>query len=273
MLGFFESILYGFVSGCAEILPVSSRAHQSLMQKIFGVEGEIPLCNLLIHLALIFAVYYSCRSTISRLQRDSRLSGRTRGRTYKTATYFDRRLLKGAAIPMIVGLFLHLATAKMTGNFLWIALFMAINGVLLLVQDHLPHGNRNASKMTALDATFMGLLSILSVFPGISRNTMILSYGIARGADRTSVTNWMLLLTIPALVVLCVLDVISIFSVGFGISSFLAFVFCIVAAVAAFAGGYLAVMLVRVLTGSGYSSLAYYSFGTALFTVVLYLIA
>ena len=274
MLNFIESILYGLISGFAEILPVSSKAHQSIMGKLFGLEGEIPFCNLLIHLALIFAVYYSCRSNVSRLRREIRSSAKARGRTYKTQAYFDRRLLKGAAIPMILGLFLNLATQKLAGTFLWVAAFLLLNGVALLVTDHLPQGNRTASKMTGLDATLMGLFSVLSVFPGIARNTMLLSYAGARGADRSHTVNWILLLMIPALVVLCVLDVIGIFTYGFGITSFLTFLFYLVAAAAAFAGGYVAVILFRTLSvNSGYSCLAYYSFGASLFTVALYLIA
>lgn len=274
MLSFFESILYGFISGCAEILPLSAKAHQSVMIKLFGLESELPLCNLFIHLALIFAIYYSCSNSIMRLRREGNASSNRRGRTYKSLDYYDRRLIKSAVLPMVLGLFLNLATRNISSNLLLVALFTVISATILFIQDHLPIGNRNSSKMTSMDATFIGLFGALSVFTGISRNGMILSYSIARGVDRQNAVNWMLMLTLPALVALCVLDIISIFIVGFGISSFLGFLFCLIAAAFAFLGGYLSTMVVRALAvNSGYTGIAYYTFGAALFSVVLYLIS
>ena len=49
-MNFFESCLYGLFSGLAEFLPVSAEAHQVLLRQLFGVEGKLPLLNLLGHI-------------------------------------------------------------------------------------------------------------------------------------------------------------------------------------------------------------------------------
>lgn len=274
MFKFLESILYGFISGCAEILPISADAHRSIMMKLCGVDSKIPLMDLFVHLALLFAVFYCCRNLIVRIRHEVRLSGKTRRGTYDNRGYHDLRLLKTISVPMILGIGLRLLTVKLTGNYLLISLFLLLNGAFLLLQDHLPYGNKTAGKLSGLDGIIAGLLSALSVFPGISRNGIIFSYGIARGADRTSVVNWILLLMIPALIVLCVLDIVAIFTIGFGITSFVGFLYCLFASITAFIGGYLAIRVIRILAvNTGYSFFAYYSVGAALFSLVLYLIS
>ena len=61
-LNWLHSLLYGFVSGLADILPVSAQAHKVLLLKFCGVKGDMDLLNLLIHLAIVGALYYSCQT-------------------------------------------------------------------------------------------------------------------------------------------------------------------------------------------------------------------
>ena len=126
--------------------------------------------------------------------------------------------------------------------------------------------------MTRLDAIAMGLASGLGVLPGISRVGTCASYGTLRGADYQHVYKWSLLISIPACVVYCVLDIIALFTYGFQGVSFVFFLLCIVGLGAALVGGLLAINLVRILTArSGFGSLSYYCWGAALFAFILYL--
>ena len=61
-----QNILYGFLSGMAEILPVSSRAHGILLLKIFGASGSSDLMLLLMHLGILLALYKTCRPQLTR---------------------------------------------------------------------------------------------------------------------------------------------------------------------------------------------------------------
>ena len=67
-LGWLESLLYGFVSGLADILPVSSRAHQILLLKCFGANRTSGLQDLLIHLAILGGLYFVCQKPILRMK-------------------------------------------------------------------------------------------------------------------------------------------------------------------------------------------------------------
>ena len=127
--------------------------------------------------------------------------------------------------------------------------------------------------MTALDGIVMGLLGILSVFPGVSRTGVISAYATARGADSQNACNWAFLLGIPAIVFAAFFDVIGIIIYGFGVNSIVAFVGYLLSGVTAFCGGYIGITVFRtVLSHSGFTRFAYYSIGAALFTFILYLI-
>ena len=101
-MNFFESIIYGFVSGICEILPVSSRAHQGILLKLIGETEANPILNLMIHIGVIVAIFFSCRETISQLL-SNQATPRRHSRRFVNRTA-DYRFLKNAAIPLVVGL-------------------------------------------------------------------------------------------------------------------------------------------------------------------------
>ena len=58
-MNWLQSLIYGLISGLTEHLPVSSLAHQRILHSLFGVSQSDPICDLLVHLAVLFAVFFS----------------------------------------------------------------------------------------------------------------------------------------------------------------------------------------------------------------------
>lgn len=275
-MSFLESILYGFVSGITEFLPVSSRAHQTLLRYLFGVETRDSIQNLLVHIGLFFSILIACREYLSRLHREQKAvsaSRRRRVRSSDAKSLYDLRLLKTAAFPLIIGLLLCFPTEKMENSLLIIMGFLIINGFILLLAEHVSHGNRDSRTMTGLDGIVMGIVGALSSFPGISRTGMIAAYATMRGADSQNSTNWAVLLGIPALIFVVCYDIVGIVAGGVGVIAFPVIVGYFISGAAAFVGGYLGISILRaMLNHSGFSGFAYYSLGEALFSFILYLI-
>ena len=275
-MSFLENILYGFISGIAEFFPVSSRAHQVLLRYILGVDSRNFLQEFLVHIGLLLSIIICCRDVISRLRREQKslsAPGYRRKRSLDPKSYFDIRLLKTASIPLIIGLCIWFVTAKQDRNLLSVMAFLTLNGIVLFIADHTQRGNRDSRTMTGLDGIIMGILGSLSVFPGISRTGMISAYAAARGADSENVTNWAFLLGIPALIFLLCFDIFGIITVGAGLISFSAMIGYLLAGISAFCGGYIAISALKAfLNHAGFSQFAYYSFGAAFLTFILYLI-
>lgn len=274
-MNFFESLLYGLVSGFSQILPISSSGHQQLMMSLFGLHSPPALLNLLAHVACLAAIVIGLRPYLLRLRKERmvlRRKSRRKNASAPAIYTYDIRLIQTAALPMLIGMLLHFWLRKFSLSILIYALLFFINGLVLLFQEYLSHGNKDSKKLTGVDSIFLGFFSALGVIPGISRVGVGLSYCIARGADQKKACSWILTLSIPALLMLIVLDLIDLFSFGFGIASFTGFVFVVAGAAAAFGAAYLAVHILRYFSQEqGYIGFSYYSIGAAILCLILFL--
>ncbi len=268
-----ESLLYGLVSGLSEFLPISSQGHQALLKHIFGATSPEPIRDIFVHIALLVAVYLSSATYLDRIKRERKIrTSRKRGVQADRTITQEVQLIRTAAIPMLLGIIICAFTAKLSNSVGWLALFLAVNGIILYVPEHLAHANKTAGQLGPLDSLLIGLFGGLSLLPGISRVGGSLSCAIGRGADQARAYNWVLVLSIPALVLLLILDVIGIFFTGFGTISFLSvlgyFISALVAFGASFAGIY---FMRRILVRSNLTFFAFYSWGAAFLSFFLYL--
>lgn len=272
-----ESILYGIVSGLTEIFPVSSQANQMVMRHLFGVSEKEPIRDLLVHIAILAAVFLACRGMFVKIRREQILAYRMRrnpGQVRALKGVYDMRLIRTAAPVMLIGMFANLLFTNFYDRRPIFALVLLLNGALTLIPTYMHQGNRDARTMTSFDGLLVGFAAALSAIPGISRNGMIMFVTLIREADKQNGVTWALLLTVPAMVMLILLDFIAMFTVGIGAVTFSAFLGYLISMLTAFIGAYVGVNSIRMLISrSDYSGFAYYDFGLALLSMILYLIA
>ena len=274
---FIESVIYGIVSGLTEIFPVSSQANQMVMRHLFGVSQKEPIRDFLVHIAILAAVILSCRGMFAKIQREQILAHRMRRNPSQIRAFkgvFDMRLVRTAAPIMLIGLFANLLFTNFYDKRPLFSLVLLVNGVLTLLPTYMHQGNKDARSMTGLDGFLIGIAAALSAIPGISRNGAIMFMTLVREADKHNGVTWALILTVPAMAVLMLLDLIAIFTVGVGVVTFSIILGYLVSMLAAFVGAYLGVYVIRMLiSGSDYTAFAYYDFGLALLVFILYLLA
>jgi undecaprenyl-diphosphatase len=78
-----------------------------------------------------------------------------------------------------------------------IRLFAA--AILLMLAETLTKKNRSLGSMNWLDALFIGVMQIISVFPGASRSGTTISGGMFRGFDRPSAARFAFLMSVPVM--------------------------------------------------------------------------
>ena len=267
-----ESIIYGFVSGFAEFLPVSSEAHQQLMLRLFGVNFVDPVRNLFIHIATFVAIYINSRSFLEHTRRERALPRRSKNYKSNSRLHFDYRFLKNAMIPMLVVFFVLRSIAKPDNNLLLCSVITLLNGVCLFLADRMVQGNKDARIMSSIDSLFVGVAAGLSALPGFSRIGCAAVAASARGAERRYCINWALLLCIPALIATIVLDIVHIFG-GAGYPFWINLFSYIISALTTYIGSYFSIRVLRYISiKSGFSTFAYYSLGLSILLFVLYLI-
>lgn len=276
-MNLFESIIYGIVSGLAEIFPVSAQANQMVLRQLFGVAQKEPIRDLLVHIAIFAAILLACRGMFAKIRREQVIAHRMRRNPSQIRTLkgvYDMRLVRTAAPIMLVGMLGNLLFKDIYQNRPLFSLLLLINGALILIPTYMHQGNRDARTMTGLDGMLIGFAAALSAIPGISRNGVIMFMTLIREADKNNGVIWALILSVPAMVMLALLDIIAMFTVGIGSITLMVLVGYLLSMVFAFIGAYFGVTFIRMLiTRSDYSVFAYYDFGLALLSFVLYLIA
>ena len=271
-----ESLIYGLVCGFAEFLPVSSQAHRNILNCLFGVDQEEPLMVMFLHIGALLALIISSMSLLQRLQREmeiKRLARRRSRRQPDELALLDMSIVKTACTVLLIGFVFYFEAAVLHGNLPMVAIFLVVNGLILHVPLYLPKGNKDARTMSRLDAVLLGLGSALAMLPGVSRVGVSTSVGISRGAAPQNAYKWALLISIPALVVHIVLDLVGVVSAGLGQLDFSFILQCIMCGCAAYIGAIGAISLMKMIVyRSGIENFSYYCWGAALFTFILYMI-
>lgn len=276
-MNLFSSVIYGFVSGLSEVFPVSAQANQMVMRQLFGVTQKEPVRDLLVHIAILLGVLLACRGMFTKIRREQVMAHRLRRNPSQIRSLkgvYDMRLISSAMPVMLIGLFFTLFMGDFYNKRPLFCLMLLLNGALSMIPVHRHQGNRDARSLTSLEGILVGLAGALSAVPGISRNGAIMFVALTCEADKQNGLNWALILTVPAMIMMILVDFISMFTVGVGVITLLTVLGYLLSAVAAFGGTYVGVSLIRVIVrDADYAGFAYYDFGLALFSFALYLIA
>ena len=184
----------------------------------------------------------------------------------------DMRLLRTAAIVLILGFFLYSRISQWQWDLHYIAAVLIVNGILVYIPMHISTGNKDARSMSQLDAILLGLAGGLGMVPGVSRIGMTSSAAVVRGAGHEQALNWSLLLSIPALIGLIGFDIYGIMTAGVGTLSLQILLQIFLAAAAAYAGTHISIRTMRFMAVQvGFSAFSYYCWGAAMFCFIMYL--
>lgn len=266
-------LLYALISGITEFLPVSASAHQDLYCRLFGYHASDPLLVFAVRMGALTAVLVGCGSQIKRLLRQYRMENRSnrRRRYVDTNALLDLRLLKTAAIPVLISVLFYKRAGEWIDTLPWLALMLLLGGVVLFLPRLLGQGNKDGRSASRLDSIAMGLGSALAAIPGFSRLGCAASLGAARGMDRNYALEVALLLSVPALLGLLLLDLYEVIAAKVVLSGG-ALLWAALSAGASFLGGYLSLTLLRHGSGkAGVTGYCYYNWGMALLSFTLYL--
>lgn len=270
-----ESMIFGLFSGLSDVMPVSSQAHKAMILKVFGEKSENPVLRLLVHIAILAALYYSCSPHITRIIRQlklSRIPKRKRKRPLDVQLLMEFKLLRTMLIPVLLSLLLYNKTSAWGLRLNLTAVFLLLNGIILYLPNLLPTGNKDARSMSGLEGLLMGVGASLSVLPGVSSVAGSLSVASVCGAERSFALNMTYLMHMVLTVALIAFDLAAIVAAGVSGITAMALLGYVLAAAAAFGGTYLGIRMMRVLAVNiGFSMFAYYSFGAALLSFMLYL--
>ena len=269
-----EYLVYGLLTGFSEVVPVSALAHQYLFGFFTGFT-ESALLRLLVSIGALAAVIVSCGKRLMHIRRELKVASvpkKHRKRTPDMVAVSDARLVFAGVLPMILGLAASVFAWDFFTELLWVMLMLIITGVVVYLPQYFAGGNRDSMGMSPKDGVIFGIVSALSVIPGISRMGGLIFTGRIRGCSR----EYMLelgLIYVGAMLVGWILLQIILMLIGGVVISWMVILGGLLAMAAAFGGGMGGIYLMRFLAVKmDFSGFYYYCWGLAVLCFVYYLI-
>lgn len=275
-LNWLQSILFGLVSGAADIIPVSGQAHRLLLLKFFGVNQLPNLLALLLHLSVAAALYLSSQGQFVRMNRAralARIPKKKRKRPLDTRSMMDWSLIKTMLVPTVIGLLLNSRVRGWSVNMFLIAGMLFVNGLILYIPQFLPTSNRDSRTLTRLEGVLMGLGAGASVLPGISTVGIMVSIASVCGIERLYGLNMTFIVKLFFLIGLMVYDVLAIITDGLGGLTVMLLAQYLFTGLLSFGAAMLGIRTLRKLAPEhGFHTFGVYCWGLALFTFILNLV-
>lgn len=215
-----EAVLYGILQGVAEFLPISSSGHLALAHNFLGAEDmEYLSFDILLHLATLLAVFIMYRKEVLQVICGCFTLMRKlfTGKLKKETLTFGERLflmLCIATVPLVPMVILADYVEAVNGVSWAIGLLLIFNGFMLWFSDRLQQGKIALEKAGWLRPFLVGCVQLLGVFPGISRSGSTITGGRLCGFTREDAVRFSFLMSMPAILGACVLELPDFFAQG-----------------------------------------------------------
>lgn len=226
-----ESIILGIVQGIAEFLPISSSGHLAIFKAFFGLKEVGLTYDILLHMGTLVAVFIVYWSDIWKLIQEGigividvcRNIGRFFGNRFgkKNAEYISivstayRKfvmLIIVSTIPTgIIGVIFSNIFNMDNPSLIIPGISLLITALMLYVVDDLPAGRKTPKETTYKNAAILGIAQGIATLPGISRSGTTLTVGVLNGLDRKFAVKYSFIMSIPAILGACVLDLKDLF--------------------------------------------------------------
>ena len=215
-MSFLQAIVIALVQGVTELFPVSSLGHSVLVPAWIGhswthlvaqsstqSSETSPYLNFIValHVATAIALLWYFRKDWVRIIRG--LWNVVRTRRVSTSSERLALLLVIGTIPVgITGLALEHTFRTVFAKPLPAAIFLTVNGAILLAGERLRRRDATHRSLESLDyreAGAIGLFQTLALLAGISRAGITLVGGLVRGLDHEDASRFAFLLATPVI--------------------------------------------------------------------------
>jgi len=245
----YEAVFYGILQGLTEFLPVSSSGHLAITQELLGSEldstGRLGF-GVFLHLATLLAVLLVYRRDAAALVKGSFtlvlkiIRGKARWKSLESNERLALCVLT-ATLTMIPAAFVDDALGVLSSSLLVVGICLMLNSVILWFSDVLGRSDKDMSRLTPKNAFLTGLCQLLALLPGISRSGSTVTGMLWQNFDRESAVRFSFIMSIPAILGACVLELPETFSRGITKSELLVY------AIGALAAAITAILAMKLL--------------------------
>ena len=198
-----ELFIYSFIQGITEFLPVSSSAHLTLLESVFGWREVGRTFVIAAHLGTLLTVIFYLRGEIKSILKDI---------NYKKKYEKNFKLVLNImimTIPIIVFGFLVFKTLDfILLNLQLIAWATILGALILFISDKSKNNNKTIYDLSYKESLFIGFMQIFALIPGSSRAGMIITACRFLKINRTNSTQIVLFSGIPTIFCAVILELV-----------------------------------------------------------------
>jgi undecaprenyl-diphosphatase len=219
VINFFQAIIIGLLQGFTELFPISSLGHAILIPSLLGWEEVYSneavgtsfyvSFAVLVHLATTIAIIFFYRKEWAKIIKG--FFGSIKNRSITNPHEKLAWLLLFATIPAgLIGVVFNVVLEEQFTEPLSAAIFLTINGFILLFGAYLHKRNqtkrqdyslestaRNTDKISLKRSGIIGVSQVGALFAGISRSGVTMVGGLVSGLDSEDAARFSFLLSTP----------------------------------------------------------------------------
>jgi undecaprenyl-diphosphatase len=205
-----EALVLGIVQGLTEFLPISSTGHLRIVPAVLGWEDPGAAFTAVTQLGTMAAVLIYFREDLQRIAAASLASLRDRTRWNELDARLGRYIVLGTIPIGIFGLAFKDQIETGARDLYLIGTVLIVLGLVLLVAEAVGSRTRDLESITPRDGLLIGLGQALALVPGVSRSGATITAGLFLGFDRATAARYSFLLSIPAVVLSGLLELVGI---------------------------------------------------------------
>lgn len=267
------AVLLGAVQGLAEFLPISSSGHLVLFQELVNFEqygADHVAFDVILHLgtlsAVVIAFWQDVKSLVVEFIKMTIDGFKIRNKPYRRMVV----MVILATLPLVIGALLEKVIESAFTSTLVVGVGLIFTACLLQVSSYVSDkreqagtGGKDEHNAKYSDAVKVGFMQLLAVLPGISRSGSTICAGQFCGFRREYAVRFAFIMSIPAVLGSMVFKLDDIIEMGMDPQMLVP---CIVGFLVSAVSGYLAIILVRVLTKK--NSFRYFSIYCAVVGII-----
>ncbi len=191
-------IILGFIQGIAEFLPISSSAHLIIFRDIFGIGAGMGAnmelsFDVALHLGTLLAIgVFFFKDFIDMIK-----YGFTKGVKSDKGKILWYLVIATIPAGLAGVLFEEKIETILRGNYILIALALALVGVIIYLADKYSKNEKTVEDMSLGDAILIGCSQVLALIPGFSRSGTTIAMGRVLKLKREEAAKFSFYLSAP----------------------------------------------------------------------------
>lgn len=189
------AIIFGFVQGITEFVPISSSGHLFILHRIINlpIVDELTF-DVVLHFASLLAVTVFFRKEIRSLLISLLKLLRGKHDEYSKLVF----LLLIATIPAAAaGYFFNDLIENIFRSLYVVVIMLFLGGILFIIFERLGKKVYSMDNLSITDSLVIGFSQAVALIPGTSRSGITVIAGMARGLTREAAVRFSFLLSIP----------------------------------------------------------------------------